>query len=159
MTEQERLKKQRELIELIGRRHEQEGFQPVAGRVFALLMVMDKEEYTFDEIVKEMNISKSSASTALKSLELRKRIEYVTYHGDRKRYFRLAVRDSEDMLLQFEKKLTEGHKLMNMILSLKKNRQSRGAYFAKRMSRDLMFMQKKIKEILSDYQQFRDVNQ
>jgi len=35
-------------------------------------MVMDKEEYTFEEIVEEMQMSKSSVSTALKTLELRK---------------------------------------------------------------------------------------
>ena len=86
MEGSERLQMQRELIEFIGRNSEKdEGIQPVAARIMALLMVMDKEEYLFDEIVTEMQISKGAVSTSLKNLELRGIVEYVTHPGDRKK--------------------------------------------------------------------------
>ena len=104
MEESERIKKQRELIERIGRNNERDGFQPVTARILGLLMVMDKEEYTFDEIVDEMQISKSSASNALRNLELRGVIEYVTYPGDRKRYFRFVSGDINEIIAEIEKR-------------------------------------------------------
>ena len=89
MNSEERIRKQKELVEKIGRYFEKEGFQPIAGRIYGLLMVMDKEQFTFDEITEELQISKSSASIALRNLEIRDDIEYVTLTGDRKRYFQL----------------------------------------------------------------------
>lgn len=77
------------MVETLGRINEHDGMQPVAGRIYALLMVMDKENFTFDEIVEELNISKSSASIAIKMLQIRGLIEYFTLPGDRKRYFRI----------------------------------------------------------------------
>ena len=70
MNSEERLKKQKELVEEIGRHFDKEGLQPIAGRIVGLLMVMDKEQFTFEEITEELQISKSSASTALKNLEI-----------------------------------------------------------------------------------------
>ena len=72
MTPEERVKQQKELIETIGLLYDKKGFQPIAGRIIALLTVMDKELFTFDEIVQELQISKSSASNTLRILETAK---------------------------------------------------------------------------------------
>ena len=89
MTPEERKNKQKTLVEEIGKYYVKQGIQPVASRIIALLMVMDKEQYTFDEIVEELNISKGAASNALKILDIIKAIDYTTFPGDRKRYFHL----------------------------------------------------------------------
>ena len=89
MNTEERIRLQKQLIETIGLSLEKDGMQPVASRILALLMVMDKECFTFDEIIDELNISKSAASVSIKMLQLRNSIEYFTYPGDRKRYFQL----------------------------------------------------------------------
>ena len=102
MKTEERIQKQKLLIESMGRHFDKEGFQPIAGRILALLMVMDKEQYTFEEIVEELNISKSSASNALKNLEIRQVIEYVTLPGDRKRYFRIKRQNCFSAIEVFE---------------------------------------------------------
>ena len=94
MNTEERIRKQKELVEEIGRHFDREGFQPITGRILALLMVMDKEQFTFDEIIEELQISKSSASNALKNLEIRGNIEYTTLPGDRKRYFHIKRQNS-----------------------------------------------------------------
>lgn len=134
MNEAEKLNKQKELIERIGRRNEKEGFPPVAGRILGMLMVMDKEEYTFDEIVKEMQISKSSASTALKNLELRGVLEYVTYPGDRKRYFRFVSTDIDQMVNEVEQKMKQSLEILHEIMELKKDQKSRNAVLLRDIS-------------------------
>src|SRR6056297_152989 len=93
MKTEERIQKQREVVETMGRFYEEEGLQPAAGRILALLMVMDKERFTFEEIIEELQISKSTASVALQILQTRGDVDYVTLPGDRKRYFELKKKD------------------------------------------------------------------
>ena len=83
--------KQKVLIEKIGIATEKEGMQPAAARIIGLLYVSDNPELTFDEILGALRISKSAASNALNLLLQTNRIEYTTFSGDRKRYFRIKV--------------------------------------------------------------------
>ena len=83
--------KQKVLIEKIGIVTEREGMQPAAARIIGLLYVADNPELTFDEILGALRISKSAASNALNLLLQTNRIEYTTFSGDRKRYFRLKI--------------------------------------------------------------------
>jgi len=83
METDERIVQQRLLVEEVGRHFDKEGHQPIAGRILGLLLVMDKELFTFEEITEELNISKSSASIVLRNLEIRGSIEYITLPGDR----------------------------------------------------------------------------
>ncbi len=140
MEESERIQKQKELIELIGRQHEKEGYQPVTGRILGLLMVLDKEEYTFDEIVAEMKISKSTASNALKNLKLRGVIEYITYPGDRKRYFRFKSGDMDDLVSEIERKINQSIAIINKIIELKKDPNSRNSVFLKNILKSMKFL-------------------
>jgi len=83
--------RKRELIEKIGVFHERFGFQPVASRIYGLLLVSDQTELTFDEIREELKVSKSAVSNALNLLMSMKQIDYITKPGDRKRYFRSNI--------------------------------------------------------------------
>lgn len=151
MEDSERLKKQKELIEFIGRQNEKEGYQPVTARILGLLMVMDKEEYTFEEIVEEMKISKSSASTALKNLEIRGIIEYVTYPGDRKRYFRFVSREIDGIIEEMENKLKKSQMTIRQIIELKKDPNSRNATFLKNVLKGMEFFIKNMEELKIQY--------
>lgn len=151
MEEVERIKKQKELIEQIGRENEREGFQPVPARILGLLMVMDKEEYTFDEIVEEMQISKSSASTALKNLEIRGIIEYITYPGDRKRYFRFVSGEIDGLVNEMENKLKRNLIIINQIIELKKDPNSRNSNFLRTISKGMEFFIKNLDELKIAY--------
>ena len=79
--------KQIELIEKIGIYFEQ-GMQPAAARILALLIVSDKEALIFDEIREILKLSKSATSNGINFLLSVKKIEYFTKSGDRKRYFK-----------------------------------------------------------------------
>jgi len=146
MENSDRIEKQKELIEAIGQHMERQGYPPVAGRILGLLIVMDKEEYTFDEIVEEMQISKSSASNALKNLELRNAIEYVTYPGDRKRYFRISFSDVNFIVQETERKFSKYAEFMDRVVNLKKNPNSKNAILCKKISAGAKYFLSKIEE-------------
>jgi len=80
-------KKQTDLIEEIGIYFEQ-SMQPAAARILALLIVSDKDAYSFDEICSNLNLSKSATSNGINFLLSVKKIEYFTRSGERKRYFK-----------------------------------------------------------------------
>ena len=129
MTTEERIRKQKELIEQIGIFFDKEGLQPIAGRILGLLMVMDKEQFSFDEIIEELQISKSSASNALKNLELRGNVEYVTIPGDRKRYFRIRRQNTLHLIEEFEENIKKAKDLFSYIIELKANKESQNSLY------------------------------
>ncbi|MBC5991244.1 GbsR/MarR family transcriptional regulator [Pontibacter cellulosilyticus] len=88
------------LIEKIGIFYEKLGMQPAAGRIMGLMFVADRPELTFDEIRETLNISKSATSTALNLLIETGPVEYITFAGDRKRYFKLKTSNWRDSLAQ-----------------------------------------------------------
>lgn len=104
------------LIEKLGLIFEQ-GLQPAAARIAALLLVSDKLELTFDEICEMLNLSKSATSNSLNLLLTMNRIEYITKPGDRKRYFRSNLSDWKETMkvkfLDFDKV----NKIMREVLS------------------------------------------
>lgn len=151
MEESERIRKQKELIEYIGIQSERDGYQPAAGRIMALLMVMDKEEYTFEEIVEDIRMSKSSVSNALKNLELRGTIEYITYPGDRKRYFRFISRDIDALISEVEIKMEKQKKIVQQIIRLKKDPNSRNATFLKHILEGMDFFIHKLDDLKEEY--------
>src|SRR5699024_7126307 len=80
-------------IERVGVFHEKKGLQPVVGRIIGLLLVAEPAEATFDEIQEALQVSKSAVSNALTFLQGREIADYTTKPGDRKRYFKLKVKD------------------------------------------------------------------
>jgi len=151
MRTEERIKHQRQLVEELGIYFDKQGFQRTAGRILGLLMIMDKEEYTFEEITEELEISKSSASIALKNLELRGNIEYVTYPGDRKRYFRIKTLDPFAIIDDFALRMMMFKKMQEKILSLKADRESRNAKFFSSLNVMMDFFLDNIDEMKNEY--------
>lgn len=84
--------KKLKLIEELGMHFEKSGTQPAASRIFALLMISDTNELSFEEIYETLKISKSAASNAINLLIDTHRVEYITRPGERKRYFRCKVK-------------------------------------------------------------------
>lgn len=82
---------QKKLIEKIGVFMEKSGSAPVEGRIMALLMVADDTELSFEDIYETLAISKSAASNTINVLLTMNKIDYITRHGDRKRYFRTRL--------------------------------------------------------------------
>lgn len=87
---------QKDLVERLGVAHERVGLPPAAARILALLLVSDEFELTFDSIQETLGFSKSSTSNAIAMLLSMRRITYITRHGERRRYFRVSMRDVVD---------------------------------------------------------------
>ncbi|HET8753264.1 MAG TPA: transcriptional regulator [Salinimicrobium sp.] len=87
MTEAELELKKRKLVESLGVQLEKDNLAPVAARIFATLILAGQKGVTFDELVSDLNASKSTVSTHLDQLQSNNKIQYFTKPGDRKRYF------------------------------------------------------------------------
>lgn len=105
-----------ELIEKIGIFHEKKGLPPIEGRIIGFLMVMENDQYSFEEITNELKISKSSASQALKKLELRELITYTTKPGVRKRYFKLKSQTERQGASELKSHISDFHELLDECL-------------------------------------------
>jgi DNA-binding transcriptional regulator GbsR (MarR family) len=151
MTSEERIKHQKEMVETLGRIYDKEGFQPIAGRILGLLLVMDKERFTFDEIVEELHISKSSASNALQMLEIRQLVEYITIAGDRKRYFQMKKPDRFSLIDEHKTKLSASRDYLKAILELKADKNSENAVLIKNLIDMLDFFLRKFEELKKEY--------
>ncbi|MBZ0326532.1 MAG: transcriptional regulator [Altibacter sp.] len=82
-------KEKSDLIEEIGLNFENKHhFTPLAGRIYAFMILSDDEGHSFEDFVEITSASKSSVSTNLNLLVQLKYVEFFTKPGDRKRYFR-----------------------------------------------------------------------
>lgn len=151
MTTEERIKRQKELVEIAGRFYDKKGFQPIAGRIIGLLTVMDKEQYTFDEIVDALQVSKSSVSNALKLLELSDSIEYITISGDRKRYFQLKKREKFSLIDEHRNMLITSRDYLQNVLELKANKKSENSIFIRNLIEMLDFFLGKFEELKKEF--------
>lgn len=151
MTTEERIKAQWELVESISRMYEKKGFGMIPGRVIGLLSVMDKEQYTFDEIVDELKVSKSSASNALKILEVRDMIEYTTIPNDRKRYFKLKTQDKFALIDEHKLILQGMCKVFQNIIDLKASKDTGNSVFFQDIVNMISVFLEKFEELKTNY--------
>jgi len=152
MTSEERLKKQKELVEMVGQTYAKKGLPHTTGRILGLLTIMDKEQYTFDEIVEELQISKASASNSLRMLEMKNIIQYNTVAGDRKRYFRIRKQDRFSLIDEHMTGMKETRDFLQTVLDLKANKTSDNAIILGDFIEMLNFYLPKFEELKKEYQ-------
>lgn len=79
----------RNFVERMGQATESDGLSPIAGRLFALLLLAN-EPKSLDELATALDVSKASVSTDARRLLERGIAERVTRVGDRRDYYELA---------------------------------------------------------------------
>ena len=138
----------------MGRLTNRGGGTLLAGRIIGLLSFLDKEEFTFEEIVDELKISKSSVSTTINHLIEADKIEYITYPGDRKRYFRIKVNTRKKFLQDMRRHIEKLEKIHRLALELKQDKESRTAKNIGAMVESLNFFKEQMdnyeREFLAD---------
>ncbi|MEP2278022.1 transcriptional regulator [Maribacter sp.] len=83
------------LIEEFGVHFESEyDLPPLAARIFANLVITEEEGLTFEDCINKRGASKSSISTSLNLLLQMDFVKYFTKSGDRKRYFKVAEKNT-----------------------------------------------------------------
>lgn len=85
-------------IEESGILFEQLGMTRMAGRVFGLLVISDRESLSFDQICEILDASKGSISGTTKQLAQTGLIRPVTLPGDRKTYYRVTEMELGDLI-------------------------------------------------------------
>ena len=93
-------KEQKALIERYGAMLRRMGSTAAIGKIIGYLIVSEPPHHSFEEIQEDLKLSKGSVSNTLKIMEMQGLIEYFTVPGDRKRYFRLALKNHEFLLMR-----------------------------------------------------------
>ncbi len=143
----ERINKQKELIEELGNHLARHGGQQLCGRIVGLLSFSDAEEFTFDEIVSQLKVSKSSVSVAINTLLMTNKVEYFTRPGDRKRYFRIKTRPMGEAIEEMMNEINKLYDLQRKALTLKPDTESRSAKNISKMIQGISFF----RQALDDY--------
>lgn len=107
-------------VENLGVVIERFGKTPIASRVFAYLLIAEPPQKSFDEIVEFLGASKSSVSNALNTLQLEKIVKYVTYSGDRKRYFLIDTKNWLELNMNLAKNLESLNELLKEVVLSRK---------------------------------------
>lgn len=142
---------QKILIEKIGVFSDKRGLQPALGRITGFLMVVPGAEATFEEIIENLNLSKSAVSYGINMLLSKNTIEFITKPGQRKRYFRINTKnwkcdlqDQIEGILEFERIITE-------IIAVRGNENPEYTDELKRIKRFLEFLQAEIPTLITKY--------
>lgn len=147
--------KQKELIERMGVYSERSGIPPAQARILALLIISDKTELTFDEILQTLKLSKSAVSNAINVLLLNEQIEYCTKPGDRKRYFQSRIAHfGED----FEKRFSHLLKAKAFFKEVLENRTKTTKEFNAGLKRVIDFMEFMEKELPQLHKKWKQMN-
>ena len=101
-----------EKVEKIGIMIEQMGQPPIPGRIIAYLMLSEPPYRDFYGIQEFLKASKSSVSTALNQLMQAGVVNYITFSGDRKRYFQI---DTKGLVNVMKQQYKQGQLLNDMI--------------------------------------------
>ena len=150
-------KRQIELIERIGIHFEQ-GMQPAAARILALLIVADSESFSFDGIREALNLSKSATSNGINFLLSLNKIEYFTKSGDRKRYFRWSPQNTVEHFKQGIEKVLRLSSLFEETLKLKKEKDSSNSKKLEELTNLLNFLHEEMPGIYLKWEEGRSEN-
>lgn len=118
MTEKELEIEKWEMVEQLGVHIEKEDqMAPLAARILATLILSCKDGVSFDELVTDLEASKSTVSTHLNSLSASGLVDYITKPGDRKRYFIITpnrlIQFIDEKVEKWEKDKAIHEKLIN----------------------------------------------
>jgi DNA-binding transcriptional regulator GbsR (MarR family) len=147
--------RKKEIIERIGVAYEKKGLQPVVGRIMGLLLVAEPAEATFEEIQEELQVSKSAVSTALTFLQAKETVEYTTKPGERKRYFKLRLKDWRSELKKEFDEVLNMEDLIIEIIELKENQKSDLCCRLLEMKDFFGFMRKELPLLLKKFEATR----
>lgn len=103
-------------VEEFGIYFEKHGRTPMAARVFSYLLLSEPPYKDFYDIQENLKASKSAISNALKELQREDVVDYITFSGDRRRYFKVHPKGWLNfMKKQIEDAPTLSNKLLEVL--------------------------------------------
>ncbi len=143
-------KEQKALIERFGAMLKSMGSTAAIGKVLGYLTIAEPPHRSFEDIQSNIKLSKGAVSNTLKIMELQGLIEYFTVPGDRKRYFRLALKNQEYVLMR---QITETDRMISIMQDAMLLRPAGNTEFEGELQKfiDLYkLLQKKILEVIKE---------
>lgn len=101
-----------EKVEEMGVMIEQMGYASVPGRILSYLLLSEPPYRDFYEIQEFISASKSTISTTLNQLMHQGVINYITFNGDRKRYFQI---NTKGLLARLKKQYKSSQIITEMV--------------------------------------------
>ncbi len=109
-------------VEQYGAFFERFNLSPVSARIYAFLLLAEPGHQTMAQIAAFLNVSKSAVSNGLRRLLDEGLIEYITFNGDRHRYFRISSGKWLAYAQAGALRLTESKAVLREVLALRRNR-------------------------------------
>ncbi|WP_034918082.1 GbsR/MarR family transcriptional regulator [Gillisia sp. CAL575] len=120
--QKELIERRNKLIERLGVFIENEdNMAPLEARIFSTLIITGKGGSTFDNLVKDLNASKSTICTHLNTLQASGRVSYFTKPGDRKRYFNVTPNRLLQVMNEMLEKWNNQFDIHSEIIQFKKD--------------------------------------
>ncbi|MDO6435954.1 hypothetical protein Q4534_00990 [Cyclobacterium sp. 1_MG-2023] len=142
---------QQQVIERIGVFFETKGNQPILGRIIGLLMVADDAEATFEDIQKCLFVSKSAVSQALTLLQSQNKVEYITKPGERKRYFRLKIRNWKTDIQEDMKNVFKFNDVLEEIIAMRGDKNEEFNKYLVEVSNFMKFLKAELPILIESY--------
>ncbi len=139
------------LIDKIGLFHQKKGMSPIESRIMAFFMIREEELFSFDDVVKGMQISKSTASTALRSLVDRNILTHIKLNGSRKRYFKLKAISIEEEAVELKTSMSAFRNILNESLKHRNDQESSKFLMLKKRLNACDFLINKIDDLIVEY--------
>ena len=109
-------------VEEYGAFFERFNWSPVSARIYAYLLLADPGHQTMAQIAGFLNVSKSAVSNGLRRMLDEGLVEYITFNGDRHRYFRISSGKWLDYAQDGALRLTESKAILREVLVLRRQR-------------------------------------
>ena len=108
-------------VEDLGVAFEHFGRTPMASRVFSYLLLAEPPHQSFDDIREFLGASKSAISIALNILQHDEVVKYITFSGDRKRYFLIDGNNWLNSTINRTKNLSDLNIMLEKVLETRKD--------------------------------------
>jgi DNA-binding transcriptional regulator GbsR (MarR family) len=141
------------IVETMGVLIEQRGYAAVPGRILSYLLISEPPYRDFYEIQEFMKASKSTISTNLSQLMERGVVNYITFSGDRKRYFQA---NTKGLLSNIKNRYKEGEFFNEMLgETLQHRKNSEFQHFNRELKEIIHFntyMLKGVEKLIEDWE-------
>jgi predicted transcriptional regulator len=152
VVDADKMERVREKVEQMGVFFERSGLAPMTGRVFAYLLVCEPPHKDFFAIQEFLQASKSAVSNALTTLTSEGMVDYITFSGDRRRYFRI---NTAGWLNNLKNKLRRATVLGDLLDEVLKERCNSGSPdFSLELNKIVVFqnyLARGIEQLISDW--------
>lgn len=143
-------------LEDFGLFFEKLGSGRIAGLILGYLLISDRPEVSFNELVEQLDVSKASVHNQLKMLEQTGFVKALRFKDDRKTYYRIGARDMGEMTVRRMGMTVLFVDLMLRGYEMKQNKQDDAANFLRDTAGFYHWLHTRMRDLIGEWEQLRD---